>query len=76
VADSATIENTFQNIDIDQIANYSNLPTLLGNGIDFVKNNGNDMNSIIPRKDEFIIIIWTTFLSGTLDITAAFINFI
>jgi len=32
------------------------------------------MNSIIPRKDEFIIIIWTTFLAGTLDITAAFIN--
>jgi len=52
VADSATIENTFQNIDIDQIANYSNLPTLLGNGIDFVKNNGNDGSLLLISNSD------------------------
>jgi len=51
-ADSATIENIFQNLDIDQIANYSNLPTLLGNGIDFVKNNGNDGSLLLISNSD------------------------
>jgi hypothetical protein len=32
------------------------------------------MSLIVSRKDQFIIIVWTTFLAGTLDINAAFIN--
>jgi len=52
-ADSITIENTFLNFKSDQIANYSNLPTLLGNGINFVKSNGNDGSIIlISNSDE------------------------
>ena len=41
-ADSATIENIFQEINLDQVANYSNLPSLLTDGIDFIKNKGNN----------------------------------
>ena len=41
-ADSVTIDSIFQILDEDQIANYSNMPSLLANGIDFVKNNGNN----------------------------------
>ncbi|HSR17657.1 MAG TPA: hypothetical protein VLM39_06140, partial [Ignavibacteriaceae bacterium] len=32
------------------------------------------MSLLVSRKDQFIKIIWTTFLAGTLDINAAFIN--
>ena len=41
-ADSGSVENTFKNITTDQIADYSNLPSLIADGIDFVKQHGND----------------------------------
>lgn len=41
-ADSITIVNTFQNLGEDPMADYSNLPSLLANGIDFIKTHGND----------------------------------
>ena len=41
-ADSASVENIFDNLGENQISDYSNLPSLLANGIDFVKNHGND----------------------------------
>jgi len=40
-ADTSTIENTFANLRAVPIANYSNLPSVLANGIDFIKTNGN-----------------------------------
>lgn len=40
--DSLSIENAFISAGPDPLASYSNLPTLLANGIDFVKTNGND----------------------------------
>ena len=40
--DSATIENIFKELDENQISDYSSLAALLADGIDFVKNNGND----------------------------------
>lgn len=51
-ADSSTIENIFQNLDIDQIANYSNMPSLIGNGIDFAKNNGNDGSLLLISNSD------------------------
>jgi Ca-activated chloride channel family protein len=45
-ADSISIEDIFSGLDDDPIANYSNLPSLIANGIDFVKSN-NDNGSII-----------------------------
>jgi len=41
-ADSITVDSIFLNLSEDRISNYSNLPSLLADGIDFVKNNGND----------------------------------
>jgi hypothetical protein len=51
-ADSVTIENTFSGINVDEIANYSNLPTLLGNGIDFVKDKGNDGSLLLISNSD------------------------
>jgi hypothetical protein len=45
-ADSTTIENTFSNLGESPISSYSNLPTLLANGVEFVKENG-DNGSIV-----------------------------
>jgi len=41
-ADSSVIENTLLSILADSISFYSNLPSLLKNGIEFIQNNGND----------------------------------
>ena len=51
-ADSATIENIFSNINNNEIANYSNLPSLIGNGINFVKDNGNDGNLLLISNSD------------------------
>ena len=52
-ADSTTIESTFLNLQSGQIADYSSLPALIGNGINFVKDNGNDGSIIlISNSDE------------------------
>lgn len=41
-ADSASIEETFQSLGPHPVADYSNLSSLLADGIDFVQSNGND----------------------------------
>lgn len=52
-ADSLTIENVLYSILSDSIAFYSNLPSLLNSGINFVKENGNDANiMLIANSDQ------------------------
>lgn len=41
-ADPTVIEDTFAALGSNPMSDYSNLPSLLANGIDFIKNNGND----------------------------------
>lgn len=41
-ADSLSIETVFDSLGHNTIANYSNLPSLLANGIEFIQNNSND----------------------------------
>lgn len=40
-ASKTNIENAFSSLN-NPLSNYSNLPSLLGNGVDFIKKNGND----------------------------------
>jgi hypothetical protein len=49
-ADSLTIDSVFSNLNINEIANYSSLPSLLGKGIEFVKSNG-DEGSLLLISD-------------------------
>ena len=52
-ADSSTIENVLYSILSDSISFYSNLPSLLNSGINFVKENGNDANiMLIANSDQ------------------------
>jgi len=51
-ADSISVDSIFQNLSEDQISNYSNLPSLLSDGIDFVKNNGNDGSLILVSNSD------------------------
>jgi len=51
-ADSMTIENTFNQLNENDIASYSNLPSLLANGIEFVKDNGNDGSLVLISNSD------------------------
>jgi len=51
-ADSITIDSAFSHLGTDPFANYSNLPSLLSNGIDFVKNNGNDGSILLVANSD------------------------
>lgn len=52
-ADSAVIESTFEALGENPIASYSNLPSLVANGIDFVKQHGNDGSlMLISNSDQ------------------------
>jgi Ca-activated chloride channel family protein len=51
-ADSTIVDSIFQNIGEDQIANYSILPSLLADGIDFVKEGGNDGNIVLLSNSD------------------------
>ena len=52
-ADSSVIESTFESLGENPIASYSNLPSLLANGIDFVKQNSNDGSlMLISNSDQ------------------------
>jgi hypothetical protein len=51
-ADSTTIDSIFQILEESQIASYSNLPSLLANGIDFIKNNGNDGKVLLVSSSD------------------------
>lgn len=51
-ADSIEIENTFSNLGENPISSYSNLPSLLANGIDFIKKNGNDGSILLISNSD------------------------
>jgi Ca-activated chloride channel family protein len=51
-ADSATIEQTFAELQDHPISPYSNLPALLANGIDFVINNGNNSSIVLISSSD------------------------
>jgi hypothetical protein len=51
-ADSATIEQTFSNLGANPISSYSNLPSLMANGIDFVKENGNNGSIVLISSSD------------------------
>ncbi|KUG26392.1 multicopper oxidase [hydrocarbon metagenome] len=54
-ADSATIENTFQNITTANLSNYSNLPSLIGNAIDFINSHSpKGIILIVSNSDELM----------------------
>ena len=50
--DSAGIERAFANVGATPLTNYSNLPALLANGIDFVKKNGNDGSLLLIANSD------------------------
>jgi hypothetical protein len=50
--DSMSIENLFEEFDENIISNYSNLPALLANGIDFVKSHGNDAGLMLISSSD------------------------
>jgi hypothetical protein len=52
VADSAAIDQAFANAGANPLASYSNLPALLANGIDFVKQNGNDGSLLLMANSD------------------------
>jgi Ca-activated chloride channel family protein len=51
-ADSATIEQTFSSLGNNPISSYSNLPSLLANGIEFMKQNGNNGNIVLISNSD------------------------
>jgi Ca-activated chloride channel family protein len=51
-ADSATIEETFTNLGENPVSSYSNLPSLLANGIEFVKENGNNASIVLISSSD------------------------
>ena len=51
-ADDQTIEQIFSQLTSDAIASDSNLPALLGNGIQFVKDNGYDASIVLATSSD------------------------
>ena len=51
-ADSITVDSIFRILGGNQIANYSSMPSLLANGIDFIKNNGNDGSILLVSSSD------------------------
>lgn len=51
-ADPATIDQAFANAGSNPLASYSNLPALLANGLDFVKQNGNDGSLLLITNSD------------------------
>lgn len=51
-ADTTTIEKTFANLRTVPIANYSNLAPVLLNGIDFIKDNGNQGSLLLISNSD------------------------
>lgn len=50
--DSASIERAFANVGQNPITNYSNLPALFANAIDFVKKHGNDGSLLLIANSD------------------------
>jgi Ca-activated chloride channel family protein len=51
-ADPAAIDQAFANAGANPLASYSNLPALLANGIDFVKQNGNNGSLLLITNSD------------------------
>jgi hypothetical protein len=51
-ADSLTIENVFASISSGTLADYSNLPSLLGNAVDFINANGHDGSILLVANSD------------------------
>jgi Ca-activated chloride channel family protein len=51
-ADTTTIDSIFNALGENQIANYSSLPGLLADGIDFIKTNGNDGSILLVSSSD------------------------
>lgn len=51
-ADSLSVECVFDSLGDDPIASYSNLPSLLSNGVEFIKSNGNAGNIILISNSD------------------------
>ncbi|MCI0694873.1 T9SS type A sorting domain-containing protein [candidate division KSB1 bacterium] len=51
-ADPAAIDQAFANAGSNPLASYSNLPALLANGLDFVKQNGNDGSLLLITNSD------------------------
>ncbi len=51
-ADSGTIENIFNNLDGGLPSDYSNMPPLIADGIDFIRNNGNDGSILLISNSD------------------------
>ena len=51
-ADSGTIENIFNNLDSDLPSDYSNMPPLIADGIDFIRNHGNDGSILLISNSD------------------------
>ncbi|MCB0752677.1 MAG: hypothetical protein KDC52_14490, partial [Ignavibacteriae bacterium] len=51
-ADSNSVNNIFENLPANIISNYSNLPSLLANGIEFISNNGNDGKIVLLANSD------------------------
>ncbi len=47
-----TIENTFNQLSEDDLASYSNLPSLLANGIEFINEHGNDASLVLISNSD------------------------
>jgi hypothetical protein len=52
--DSTVIENAFKNLGQNPLAGYSNLPSLLANGIEFVKTHGNDASLLLLSNSDHL----------------------
>lgn len=50
--DSLTIEQVFSNLGNNPISSYSNLPSLLANGIEFIKQYGNNASIVLISNSE------------------------
>ena len=48
----AAVDQAFANVGPDPLASYSNLPALLANGIDFVKQNGNNGSLLLVANSD------------------------
>ncbi|MGA2297561.1 MAG: T9SS type A sorting domain-containing protein [FCB group bacterium] len=64
-ADSATILNTFNNLPSDLMTNYSNLPTLLAKGIEFIN---------VNKDSAYILLVSNSDQFGGMDIANRLIS--
>ena len=69
-ADSITIEQTFSGLGNNPISSYSNLPSLLANGIEFIKQNSNNGNIVLISNSDQVgdYIVANQLINDLLDL--------